>query len=234
MRTRLPEWARVVLIVVGVPLALAGVNGLIWATVGIDGNPSWMTQTLLLAGGLAAVVLGVWPSRRRGARLPGPGRVLLVVGGLLVALFGVWMLMWTYGEPGDPPVEANPEGGYSVYAAASGYVVRGRTADQEPDPFDLPWTVWRTGSSGQPVEEVFRGSQVEIDRFMSGAREPVVTGTREDVHAWVDGKHDWETRTGYVVLTAGLVALSAGAWPQRQRVAPEAPTAEAGSSTQVR
>lgn len=234
MQTRLPEWARVVLIVVGVPLALAGVNGLIWATVAIDGNPSWVTQTLLLVGGLGAVVLGVWPSSRHGARLAGPGRVVLVVGGLLVALFGVWMLMWTYGDYGDPLVEANPEGGYSVYTAATDYVVRGRTADQEPDPFDLPWTVWRTDGSGQPVEEVFRGPREEIDRFMQGAREPVVTGTRDEVYDWVHGQHDWETRTVYIALTAGLVALAAGAWPQRQRGAPEAPPAEAASSTEAR
>jgi hypothetical protein len=167
MRTRLPEWARVLLIVVGVPLVLAGVNGLIWATVAIDGNPSWVTQTLLLVAGLPALVLGVWPSSRHGAPMPGPGRAVLVVGGLLVVLFSGWMLMWTYGDYGDPPVEANPEGGYSVYGPATSYVVRGRTANQEPDPFDLPWTVWRTDGSGQPVEEVFRGAQQEIDRFMS-------------------------------------------------------------------
>jgi hypothetical protein len=234
MRTRLPEWARVVLVVVGVPLALAGVNGLIWATAAIDGNPSWPTQMILLVVGLGAVVLGIWPSSRHGARLPRPGRAVLVVGGLLVALSAGWMLMWTYGDYGDPPVEANPDGGYSVYGAATGYVVRGRTADQEPDPFDLPWTVWRTDGSGQPVEEVFRGSQEEIDWFMSSAREPVVTGTRDEVYDWVHGQHDWQTRTVYIVLTAGLVAIAAGAWPQRRRVTSEAPPAEAASSTEAR
>jgi hypothetical protein len=234
MRTRLPEWARVLLIVIGVPLVLSGVNGLVWATVAIDGNPSWVTQTILLVAGLAALALGVWPSSRHGAWLPGPGRVVLVVGGLLVALLSGYMLMWTYGDYGDPPVEANPEGGYSVYGAATSYVVRGRTADQEPDPFDLPWTVWRTDGSGQPVEEVFRGRQQEIDRFMSSVREPVVTGTREEVYDWVHGQHDWQTRTVYIALTAGLVAIAAGAWPQRRPVTAEGPPAEAASSPEVR
>ena len=234
MRTQLPDWARVLLIVVGVPLVLAGVNGLIWATVAIDGSPSWVTQTLLLVAGLGALVLGVWPSSRHGAWLPGPGRVVLVVGGLLVALFAGWMLMWTYGDYGDPLVEANPEGGYSVYGPAIGYVVRGRTADQEPDPFDLPWTVWRTDGSGQPVEEVFRGAQQEIDRFMSSVREPVVTGSQEQVYDWVHGQHDWQTRSVYIALTAGVVAIAAGAWPQRRAGVSEGLPAEAASSPEAR
>lgn len=197
MRTRLPDWARVVLIVVGLPLALTGVNGLIWATVALDGNPPWATHALLLLGGLGAVILGVWPSSRRGAAVPSAGRVVLVVGGLLVALFGVLMIVWSDGSTVAGGVAANPYGGYAVFSTGpSGYAVGG---------------------------EVFR-EPTEAD-------EPVVTGTREEVYDWVYGRHDWETRTAYVVLTAGLVALAAGAWPQRQQAVAETPPTAATSST---
>jgi hypothetical protein len=185
MRTRLPDWARALLIVLGVPVALLGANGLIWATVAIDGNPSWVVPTVLLLSGLGAVVLGVWPSSRRGASLPRSGRAILIVGGLIVALFGVWLLpLVSLGEYGWPTIEANPEGGYSIY--------------------------------GPPSD--------------SGAREPAVTGTMEDIHNWLRAKGDWQARNIYIMLAGGLVAVAAGAWPRRQRPTPETPTAEVPSS----
>jgi hypothetical protein len=56
----------VLFIVVGVPLVLAGVNGLVWATVAIDGNPSWVTQTILLPVAYTKDAV-LRPAKRKGA-----------------------------------------------------------------------------------------------------------------------------------------------------------------------